>query len=60
MKVRTKRRICVLVGALALAFACGVVGGMERFNVDIGKGILEIAVSLLVSAGAFYKSGVMR
>ena len=60
MKKSTKRKICVAVGLIALLFACGVVGGMERFYISVGKGIALAVIGLLVSSFAFYKSGYFK
>ncbi len=60
MKTRTKRHICAAVGVLALVMALGIVGGMERLGVGLGRGLMTCGAMLAISAGALWKGGWMK
>ena len=60
MRMRTKRMICALVGALAfLALLC-IADGMDRFIIPAGRGALLQGVCTVVMACAWWKAGVIR
>lgn len=60
MKTRTKRKICLIVGIIALVLAFGFVGGMERFYIEVSAGIRNIIICLVVAFAAFWKGGYIK
>lgn len=60
MKTKTKRRICIVLGALAFMLMLGVVGGMERDLMPMGRGTVLALVYEAVGAFCFWKAGVIR
>ena len=60
MKVRTKRKICAGVAALALMMAFGIIGGMEHMGAPLGRGMITCALMLGICAFALYKGGWLK
>lgn len=60
MKIRIKKRICAVLGFLALLLALGFVGGMERELIAVGKGAALALGCEIVGAAALWKGGVIR
>lgn len=60
MKTRTKKRICIALGFVALLAMLCFVGGTEMGWMPMGKG-MALAVSCeLLGAALLYKAGVVR
>lgn len=57
MKVKTKKKICGLVGAACMLIAIGIVGGVET-GAPLTNMIWAF-VSLCVSCASLYKGGYM-
>lgn len=60
VKKSTKKRICRVLGFLALLLALGFVGGMERELIAVGKGAVLALGCEIVGAAALWKGGVIR
>ena len=60
MKIKTKKRIVVAVGYVAILLALGIGGGMEWGDIPIGRGAALQAFCELVWAAAWWKAGWIR
>ena len=60
MKIRTKKRIAVAVGAVAFLAVLGIVGGAEWGDIPVLRAGVLAALCELVWAGAWWKAGVIR
>ena len=60
MKIRTKRRICITVGAICLLAVLGVVGGMDAGSIQFGAGAAWAFGLEAVGIAALWKSGVLK
>lgn len=60
MKVRTKKRICVVVGLLAFLAMLGIVGGMDLGSIPFWRGASLSALCELTAVCAWWKGGVLR
>lgn len=60
MKVRTKRKICAGIAALAMVLALGIIGGIEHMGAPLGRGLITCALMLAISAGALWKGGWLK
>lgn len=58
MKIRTKKRICTVLGFLALLAMLGVVRGMDMGIMSVWRGAALAAFCELTGAMLLYKSGV--
>ena len=57
--MKTKKRIAVAVGFLALLLALGFVGGMERELLAVGRGAALALSCEIVGAALLWKGGVL-
>ena len=60
MSIKTKKRICITVGLLALLLALGIVGGMDRGDIPIGRGAALALFCETLWAGCWWKAGWVR
>lgn len=60
MRTRTKRRICITVGAICLLAVLGVVGGMDAGSIRFGAGAAWAIGLEAAGIAALWKSGVMK
>ena len=60
MTVKTKKRICITVGLLALLLTLGIVGGMEWGDIPVGRGAALALFCEALWACAWWKAGVIR
>ena len=60
MRIKTKKRICITVGLLALLLALGIVGGMEWGDIPIGRGAALALFCEALGAALLWKGGVIR
>lgn len=60
MRTRTKRRICITVGAICLLAVLGVVGGMDAGSIRFGAGAAWAGGLEAVGIAALWKAGVIR
>lgn len=60
MRTRTKRRICITVGAICLLAVLGVVGGMDAGNIRFGAGAAWAIGLEAAGIAALWKSGVVK
>ena len=60
MSVKTKRRIAVAVGAVAVLVGLGCVGGAEMGWMPWGKGIALAVACEAVWAAAWWKAGWIK
>lgn len=60
MKIRTKKRICLIVAWAAFFVLLAVVDGMDRFVIPTGRGALLMAVLTSVWAFGLRKAGWIR
>jgi len=60
MSVKTKRAICGWLGLLGFLVMLGIIGGIERLGVPLGRGLMMCAGALGISAGALWKGGWLR
>ncbi len=60
MKIKTKRRICVIVGWLAYLLMFGYIGGMELGTIAPARGAAMAVICLDVWAAALWKAGWIR
>ena len=59
MRIKTKKRICITVGLLALLAMLGIVGGME-VTIPFWRGAALSALCELTAVCAWWKGGVFR
>lgn len=60
MKIKTKRRICIVVGAIALLLMLLFFGGTEMGWMPLGRGAALAVLCEAVCAGAWWKAGWIR
>lgn len=60
MKIKTKRRICIAVGAICLLAVLGVVGGMDSGSIRFGAGAAWAIGLEAAGIAALWKAGVIR
>ena len=60
MKIKTKKRIVVAVGYVAILLALGIGGGMEWGDIPIGRGAALAAFCEALGAALLWKGGVIR
>lgn len=60
MKIKTKIRVCRLLGALALLVMILLVGGTEMGWMPFGKGIALAVFCEAAGAAMLWKGGVIR
>lgn len=60
MKIRTKRTICIAVGALAFLLMLGVIGGMDLGTIRFGAGAAWAIGLEAAGIAALWKGGVIR
>lgn len=60
MRTRTKRRICITVGAICLLAVLGVVGGMDAGSIRFGAGAAWAIGLEAAGIAALWKSGVVK
>lgn len=60
MRTKTKRRIAIAVGCVAILLMFGFVGGAEMGWMPWKSGIALAALCEAVWAGAWWKAGVIR
>lgn len=60
MRNRTKRKIARIVCGTSALFILGIVGGIEKFWLPIGTGIMWLVIGLAVFALSAIKGGLLR
>lgn len=60
MRNRTKRKIARIVCGTSALFILGVVGGIEKFWLPLGAGMVWLAIGLAVFALSAMKGGMLR
>ena len=60
MRNRTKRKIARIVCGTSALFILGVVGGIERFCLPLGTGVLWLIIGFAVFALSAMKGGLLR
>ena len=60
MKIGTKKRICITVGALCLLLMLGVIGGMDLGTIRFGAGAAWAIGLEAVGVAALWKAGVLK
>jgi hypothetical protein len=55
-KLKASRIIC----AISALFILGVVGGMEKFLLPLGTGVLRLTISFVVFALSALKGGLLK
>lgn len=60
MKVKTKRRICGIISAVALLLMIGIGGSVDLGYIPLAGGAVIISISEVVCVFSAYKGGYMR
>lgn len=60
MRNRTKRKVSRIICAISALFILGVVGGIEKFKLPLGTGVLWLIIGFAVFALSAIKGGLLR
>jgi len=60
MRNRTKRKIARIVCGTSALLILGVVGGIEKFRLPLGTGVLWLIIGFVVFALSALKGGLLK